>query len=418
MNEFQNHDLSLNKFLLRNDFSELIADPSLLLKNRLSEKMYFSSANFPVASVADSSLGSGFDDYFVPTGSYIFQKTQTGFVSIGLEKNLSIETYTDKIYNSIKNNIEQIFSNHQNVLLCYSGGIDSLVVLSYIISLGYLKRTKLIVNNNKVSKSNGCLFYNSIQLDLTKDLIKKFSIDVDWIDIDHDYVYSLINYGHLNQLKTYSTNYVVEKYKNSAIVGGWHGNQVLLHKYVFWDEIIINRRCAKDEIINLLKEKNDFYTASLARYDVNKLMVPIEQVHMLQKPWAWHNGRNGNYVYSPLANDEIFQDLRRIDFKTVPVITIADAMVARAIIERNAGSEFNQYIQQESLDDGDSTTKFDDVPIKNINPSLFSIPSNLNHNPVGKQWLEYEIENSKSTGYIKFNCVMSLKTLEWLSKKL
>lgn len=413
----RNNDLQLDKFFLKKDLSKIVLDIAELKNEKLDTKIYFSPSKCPIVNVADSDIGSCFEDYIIPTGSFNYEFNSGKVVSSLLDKSLSFSEYSDFIYKRIQDNIKQIFLEHDTVLLSYSGGIDSLVVLSYIIDLGFKDRIKFVINNNQVSKSSGCLYYNPMHKLLIDHIIQLFDLDVLWIDITEDYILECINNKALEHLRTYSTSCLFDSFKNSVFVGGWHGNQVLLHKYIFWDEIQLVRPQAKQEIRDFLSKNKNFYSSSLKNYDTqNTNIIPIERVHMLQKSWNWFNGINGNRIYSPLGDDEIFLMLRQIDFSQVPIDIIANASLARDFIHKNVDTMLDEFIAYESLNDGDSLADIDELPINKINQEILQIPRELNHSVEGVSWLKYELEAAKLSGRIPLNTIVSLKTLHWLAK--
>jgi hypothetical protein len=410
--QYRNHDLALNKFFLHQDLNKIVTEISSLKDSQLDRRIYFRPSNCPLVNVADSNEGSCFENYTIPTGSYIFDKDSTLHPN-KLDKNLDLESYVDFIYSKIQQNVKKVFESDKEILLCYSGGIDSLVVLSYIINLGFLSRIKFVVFDNKLS--NESLYYNLEQSSLTKKLIELFDIKCDRLELTQDYLLTCINDLSMEHVKMFSTSCLFNNYTDKIFLTGHHGNQSLIHKYVFWDEIKLQRPSARAEITNYLESHDKFYTTSLKSV-ADRTPVPIEQVQMLQKPWHWFVGTNGNQLATPLADDEIFHMLRSIAFKDVSVDVVADALVAREIISRNVGLTLDPYIVEESLNDGDSLACIEPLPVDKINPALFDIPTNLTHSPEGLEWLNYEINTAKNSGHIAFNTVVSLKTIQWLSQ--
>lgn len=415
---FQNQDLELNKFFIKNDFSEIVTDIRQLKNQKLNRATYFRPTNCPIINVADSNLGSCFEDYIIPTGSYRFHKTDNGIVGTPIEKHLSLTEYTDTVFHSIQTTIKEIYQSHSVITLCYSGGIDSMVILSYIIAQGLLPRTRIVCFENRTQIDPTCLHVDATQRERVTtllDSIRSQAKTIEWQAIELADIACGFNNQQLEHLKCYSTNTILQKYHDSAFIFGWHGNQVLLHKYVFIDEIILSRTTAKQEFVDLLSSASPFYTSSLSAYDFTRVRVRVEQVHMLQKPWDCLNGNNNNHIYSPIGNDLTFNSLRQLDYSKIPVNTIADALVAREIIFRNVGDTFNNYIGVESLSDGDSLKDIV-IPLDLINKELLVVPNNLNHNAEGAEFINYEIEQAYKNKSIPINSLLSIKALDWLSK--
>ena len=409
-NMHQNLDLTLDKFFVRKDYGNLITDIKQLKNSRVDRNVYFRPSGCPLINVNDSEAGSCFEDYFIPTASYKFY-TETNIHAVPVEKNLTLDNYVDRLYYSIQDRITQIYQKHKYVTLSYSGGIDSIVILSYLYNLGLLPRTDIICykNNTQGFKEVGKI---NLLLDVLKDQIKS----VDWLDIKVEEVISNFNHLDLEHVKCYATNAVLKKSKNQAVLFGHHGNQVLLHKNIFVDEILLNRAGAMDELKRLLNGPKDFYTQSIVEFDVDAPRIEIERRHMLMKPWhALSN--NDRTVYGPLADDFDFDQLRKLDYSQIEISTVANADVARNIINCNVGDLLDPYIETESIKENDVLANMS-IPTDQLNPNLLVIPSKLNHNPEGVEYLQTELKNATISRHLPINTLVAIKALHWLAQKL
>lgn len=406
----QNLDLSLDKFFVRKDFSELITDIKQLRNSRLDRNVYFRPSGCPLINVNDSEAGSCFEDYFIPTASYKFY-TETDIHAVSVGKNLALSDYVDALYYDIRNRIEQIYQQHKYVTLSYSGGIDSIVILSYLLEMDLLPRTDIICYQNTTQGPKDITKINAL-LESLKHQVRS----IDWLDITVDEVISNFNYLNFEHVKCYATMAVLKKSKNQAVLFGHHGNQVLLHKNIFLDEILLNRPAAISEINELLRGPRDFYTQSLINFDTNAPRIGIERRHMLMKPWHALSNKN-HIVYGPLADDSNFDRLRKLDYSQIKVSTIADADVARNIIKANVGDLLDSYIETESIKENDVLANML-IPVDQLNPDLLVISTNLNHNPEGLDYLQNEIANAKLSKKIPINTLVAIKALNWLSQKL
>lgn len=402
----QNNDLDINKFFI-DDHNKITTDISTLKYTPLNREIYFRPSNAPLINVANSKLGSCFTGYSIPTGSYQF--TTNGDSSL-VDQIYSLTDYQDIVFSEIGKEITKIYNAHAEVTLCYSGGIDSMVLLSYIISLNFLSRTNIVCFKNNTQ--------NTIpEYDKVKSLLEKFDDQfksITWLTIDiSDIIYSFNN-QNFEHLKCYATNAVLQKYKNTAFIFGFHGNQILLHKPVFVDEIILQTG-SNTGVLEFFKNNNDFYTTSLNNYDVDKEKIGIAHTHMLQKPWALLDGTNNNRVYSPIGTSLTFSSLRQLNFKTVSVDTIAHAQLARNIINLNVGGLLNQFITKEGISDGD-ILKDTLIPIDQLNNDLLTIPKNLTHNAEGLGYIEHELSLAKKSHFLPINVLVSIKMLHWINQ--
>ena len=416
MSVFQNHDLDLNKFFTSWDLTQLVLDIGDIRNCQLSEKIYYRPNVCPLVDIKDSQQGSCFKDYLIPTGSYYFEQTDQGLTSNTLIKSLNLTDYIDSIHHEITNNVLNIFNHNNKVVFCFSGGIDALTVLSYIIKLGFVNRIQFAVYHNKISRAIDTVYYNFKQQELINKLANNLNVGIDYVEITEEKLVDRINNRSVDHVRAYATSCLFDSYTDTSFVTGHHGNQILLHKDIFWDEIILQQPSAKEEIKNFLHNNKTFYTAILAHYNLNRPMVPIEHVYLTPRMWNWFDGINGNRVYGPLGNNQLFQLLRTVDFKTVSIESIAHASVARELIARNVGSMLDEYIVKENLTDNDSLAHVQKIALDKIDPNVLIIPENLNHSPEGYQWLINELDQARQTGWITINVLVTLKTLQKLSQ--
>ena len=414
---YQNLDLSLNKFFLRKDFSELVLDIKQLKNSQLDKNIYFRPSACPLINVNNSSDGSCFEEYRIPTASYQFEIKNNKVYPIPIEKNLNLNEYIDVLYQNIYNRIHDIYQRHSEVTLSYSGGIDSMVLLSFIQAQGLLSRTRVVCFENQTQNDPSCLHLNiekKNQVTALLDTIKDQVLSIQWLAITQSDFISSFNNQSLEHTKCYVTNAILQNTNSTAYIFGYHGNQVLLHKNIFIDEIILTRNCAKNEMLELLLGSANFYTQSLVNYNVDSPKIGIDQRHMLQKPWSLLSSDN-KVIYSPLADDFDFIQLRKLDYGKISISTIADATVAREMLDRNVGQNLNSYITTDGVKEQDNLECMV-IPLDQINPKLLSVPGNLNHNTEGLDYLQYEIELTKTTNEIAINTLVSIKALSWLSQ--
>jgi hypothetical protein len=222
-------------------------------------------------------------------------------------------------------------------------------------------------------------------------------------------------YPDVAHLKCYVTSAIFNRYQNTAFIFGHHGNQVLLHKFIFLDQIIMVRPAVRDEIKQYLRDNQKYYCQGMSCYDFNKTPVGIERIHMVQKPWAVLNGLNGNALYAPFTTNRNFSCLRRLDFDYVSIDQVIDAGLARSLL-RDDNQDLEMFVYRENLNDLDNLKDIQ-LPISGLDKSLLHIPENLCHDPEGKEYIQHEIEQAKKTGEIPINSLVSIKNLHWLSSQ-
>jgi hypothetical protein len=288
-----------------------------------------------------------------------------------------------------------------------------MVLLSFIQSLGLLARTDIVCFKNQTQSDSTCLHQNPRKLEKINavlETIKNQANSISWLDIKiEDIVYGF-NHQQLEHLKCYATNAVLRNSTNEAFIFGHHGNQVLLHKNIFLDEIILARSSAQQELIDLLSGPCDFYTQSIIGYNPDK--IGIERRHMLMKPWSLLNNPKQT-IYSPLADSNTFDQLRSLDYSQISIDTIAHATVARELISQNA-EPLLLYVDVEGVKDGDNLEEAS-IPLSLINTDSLTIPPNLNHNKEGLEYIQQEISKAIINQYIPINILVVVKALNWIA---
>lgn len=411
---YRNADLCVNKFFLHRDKQQLIVDIKKLKHCSIAEEIYYNAGHTIIIDPNNSNAGSCFQDYVVPTAAFQYHYVDHQLVEIPVEKTLSLDEYVDQLHLVIEQSVKNAYSR-DSVCFFYSGGIDSLVVLSYIIKLNLLGRTQFFSIRNLTQQHSGALDYHSNQFRLIKDALNYLGVvDHKVIDVDINDVIYEFNQGTVDSFKTYVTSKLCRTFSNQNLLFGFHGNQILLHKPIYWNEIVRHRPEALKEIIELLNSDKKFYTTSVRTFDSEKF-IDVDYAHLLLKPWPAFDGLGGNKIHAPLGSAECFDLLRSLNFGTVGVEVISDATVARELIYRNTGSCLEQFIDCESLGDIDSLGDFS-VPVNLLDQHSLSVPSTLRHHARGLHWINKEIELMHQQKTADPNTLACIKTLQWLDQ--
>lgn len=414
---YQNHDLNTDKFFLGPD-SNIVTDISTLKHKPLSREIYFRPTNAPLINVANSSLGTCFQGYTIPTASYIYTDTEHGIVCTRQATDLNLVDYTNLVHGNIQKSIEKIYQDHNEVTLCYSGGIDSIVLLSYIIRYDLLSRTNIICFENHSQSSSMTMHNNQSNKEKVIELLDKIKPQVksiQWLTFGVEDIANSFNHGRLEHLKCYTTNALLQRFHNTAFVFGNFGNQILLHKSVYVDELILQGSLSNDDLSRLLSSDANFYMQSLYGYNVDKEKVGFDQVHLLQKPWTLLDRTNDNRVYNPIGSQQNFDLVRSLDFQTVTFNDLANATVARKIMNWNVDTDLDEFVGVESEFDHDSLNPCM-VPVSLLNPDLLTVPSTLTHHQEGVEYIYYELDRAKISGEIAVNTLTSIKMLNWIDQ--
>jgi len=412
---FQNKEIDVlsNKYFVKINSDFDIQHVSKLIYQPINEHFYYSALWYPSVDKADFTKGSIYKDYVIPTAAYKFT-IDDGCVSVDTDsKKISLTEYVDQIDQLVANEINNIYKNHSHVVLSYSGGVDSMVLLSYIIAGGFLSQTTILTHQNfaqvpehpsLISNSPDRLQALEDVLDLTSGLgAKIIKISVDLTDLTN-----ALDSKNFIQGSCFTAIKALTYFNDTAFLFGHHGNQALLHKDIFIDQLLLYGLTGESVVQQALDKKN-YYVTSAANYNVNRGRVPLEYCPLLIKQWPELTGYNNNTTYSPLGVK--LELCRNIDFRTVDLYDILDAKVPRALISKNVGAMLDKYIIDESIGDGDSfiDRMFDRTQ---FNENLFKIPDNINHNLTGYKWLQ---ENLKRPSISTLN-LLSLAALHHLSE--
>lgn len=411
---YQNLDLDLHKFFVNKHTGSIHLSMHDLRQECLDPQIYFRPSRSPLLDVEDCLAGSCYQDYWVPTAAWIFDEGGNHDL---MPKDMDLASYRERLYPAIQRRLQEIYKQHATVTLAYSGGIDSMVLLSYVYNMGLLPRTDIVTHSNRTQNDASCLHidhHKSHCVQRLLDLVRDQSRSVTWHDVTMQDIAQQFNHGTINHLKCYASATMLERSPNKACMFGYHGNQVLLHKRIFWDEMICQDSARRQQIRDYLANNTDYYCQSFANYECDTEKITIDRRHHLQKPWAAIDGHAGCSMYWPLADDQDFFCLRRLDILDASVQMIANAELAREIIHRNTQGLWDDLITSESLTDGDSLTPMM-IPATLLHTDLLHIPFDLAHDRAGKQYLLEEIDRCHADGAISINSLVSIKNLQALA---
>jgi hypothetical protein len=382
----------------------------------LDSRIYYSPSWFPLVNITDTTKGSAFKNCTVPTSAYEFSYDGEHIHrTVSQRDKLTLTEYTDAVHQDMLQTISRIGESHDKIAVAFSGGIDSLVILSYLIRLDLLHRTTLIRYENRVqSDDNPDIFRNDyrrkVAMTEIKSLLKDRLYSFVEIDLYRDDLINAFNSAGYHQFRAYGTYKLFDTFRDTALLFGHHGNQVLLHKNIFLEEMIsvsqdpYNKR---DEIQKLFARS--YYSKSIRHIGDVVSYCRIIDRNLKQKEWDALSGQNNNTYYAPLGN--MIEQCRDLYFDQIDPITILDAKVARELIHRNVDKLLDPMIVYESLHDGDV---YADVYLYRaaLDKDKLNIPTDLPHDKEGLGWLRDQLSRDK----IELNSLNSVLLLQHLSK--
>lgn len=398
---------------LTNDWRYLCQQP-------LRRDIYFKPTYFPLLEPFHYANGCAFDHWVCPTGSFIFT-VKGGQIHVSMiEQDLDLDIYRERLYERIERNFQAIYEQHQKVYLHFSGGIDSLLALSWVIKLDLADRTHLLYYQNMpevfgtLEESKTWSWKDpakgrAIQA-LRQDLGQKFLGFTCTKTTVRDFA-ELANSRPHDFLPTHTTALMLMRYPDGAHTGGFCGNDSLLHWRFYVDDVVLGGKSLED--FQRLSQDSSFYA----------------QYHVAQQQWTRpnlvsvahkHNGFRSRVgllahdppLYIPFKDEETVMDIRRLHFRDVSFEYLLDATMVREFMHRNVGTALDCYIVSDS-GEGDCITAFD-IDLELLDPEIFQIRNVINHHPEGVDWYIHEKEIMRATGKVSCNTLVSFKAMQML----
>lgn len=348
---------------------------------------------------------SVFHQYEAPSFYHRYKRKNDKIIIEELKQHtIPMEEYIVLANNKIEQNIKSFLDKSKKIILLYSRGIDSLLLLSYIIKYNRLKDTRLIHIGDSTNKQS--------YIDTT--LEKKLGIDVELMFFDYDFLYKNINVEDPFYCKEILSHWFVEKFKDSAILNGDEGNSVLFHKWEWVKRI--GKPVTKKNLYTFECENIDWNTPTDLNYHTISLIYP--------KSRFWNNDGFKN-IYSPISDLELLKILPFVDIRNLDPNFVGDAVMVRNMIKANVGDTLNHLISSTTLSWGAPLYQ-DTVDMKKININGYSLTIDSYENkdilkikqkfkhPAGIANLLKRIEQAKSVGEILYKDVLVLKFLNYL----
>jgi hypothetical protein len=302
----------------------------------------------------------------------------------------------------------------------YSGGLDSTVLLAYIMHMGLTHRTRLVCINNTATDHPKSLKHNKVRQEsinqffqTVKDKFYETKFETTGIDGIIDIVNSGRNYFHI---QNYTTSTLYDRYENQTWIGGQYGNRTLLHEYVFLDQMRVNHPSKSIKLKKQIKESwQHAYNDSINNLNFDLPPVPLKWVSHAMKTFNGHDGYRGNYLHMPVATNAMFQHLRRLNFDTVPTDLVAEASFGKEMIRKYQPDLLDSMNKQQSSYEFSTLDKLPKLPVESIDYAQLQVPENLNHDSEGLEWIKYALDQGLSTGEIEVNTLVSIKNLQNIS---
>ena len=379
-----------------------------LTDQKINREMYFSAGAFPYAIINDDwKLGSIFENFYIPSGSYTFNK------DMGWQKDITtlhIKDYEDILYNEIKKTVQEAYSTNKQVNLMFSGGIDSLVVASYIIAMGLENKTNFVTLYDYNQTDKYCMVKDE-KLRLTlESFFKTFKNCQDWIKVNvfEEDLIDACNTKIFDAARSFTSYKLFNRFEDQVFIGGHYGNSTLYHGGYGTqiDEMLLQNPAIEKDLERIFNLPGIYCISNKTGYINHKR--PQSDKHYVKKRTDFLNGINNNEIKFICGSDRIFEKTRQVDWSTwTDPYELVNACIARRIIQKNVGNLFDNFIRHENLLDADAFVD-KNLPYESLNKSIFELPNNVHHNTQGVVWFAEEIKRAKNTGYIKTNTIFSM----------
>lgn len=390
-------DLFLQKF---RDFS-----PGTSRNN----SFYFRPSYLPVVDLDDYTQGSCWRDWIMPTASFEFVVTHDEISVEEISRDLSITQYVEFVYHQIAANIQEIYQTNSTVCFHYSGGVDALVVLSFLIKFKLLPRTNIVYWRNLTQEAETGLSFRDH--DLRKaigevfEICKKSAAAISVTDITVNDVIDVINHRGYFDLANYASSIMMHRYPGYAHMDGYLGNATLLHRY-YYSNMLVKNTQNYESFYQAWNHPKRYMNPYQLPDDMDNIL-PISRSYLGVK--LFHGMDQSQIrIYNPLGNDCILEKLRSLkcdDYSHEDIIT---AKFARDIIQRNDAGYLDHYVLRTTESEG-SNLKHMKFAWNRIDPNVTNLTWHNGHDALGRQWLEYEIDIAKKTNSVSINTVVSIK---------
>lgn len=337
-----------------------------------------------------------FKDWQAPSFYEHFRESHGSIITEMLPQHaIPLHEYIRTAKERIENNVNNLFKNSKDMILLYSGGIDSILMISYLIKYDRLEDTPLVY----FYKENPGDYVQRDQFDLERSL----GLDVELIKVPKQILIDYANQPDPFKFRDYQSHWVAEKFKDKIILIGNEGNSVLFHK---WEWL---KRLGKPA-----KKKNIYVTSC---HDQINWSAPTDLDHntiSFIDPFSrsWNN-KDFAHMLSPISDLSLLQMLPFVDIRDMDPNFVGDAELIRSMIHDNVGTMLDPLITTENFNWGICNGP-ENLQIKNLNDSALSIDFKKRIETKGLIHMKHKIDRAKIDGHIEPRCLLAMKYINYL----
>jgi phenolic acid decarboxylase len=309
------------------------------------------SINFYQTSWEGFTATSFYEKFYLSDG-YIYKKNIP-------QKTIELSDYIKRAKITLENNFLKIIKRHsgKNIVLCYSKGIDSLLLLSYLIKHNLVNKTKLVMIENQFY-SVGSNKLDDPNYDFTKE--RKLGLTVETLKIDQKMYLPYINQPCPFLLFNYQQSIIANAFKNDLVLTGFEGNSVLLHTDRWlWQ-------------LGKTPTKKNLYEKDITFIE-NKDKRFLFLSHIRPNSRSWHNQLYSN-IESPITDLSLLGELPFIKIDDVDPNWVANAELSRELIHDNVGTLLDELITNSGRTWVNRQAQLT-IPLEDVDPEQLIIKS-------------------------------------------
>ena len=380
-----------------------------------------------------------------------FQLNSEGLIEVrDLPRNtIPYEEFEKFAVEKLDKKIKDFIDSHDDIVLMYSQGIDSILLMAYLHKYNALGKTELVYVNNqepdyepimvdgeiflplwnknpyietywKDRLSNPTLEYKNHHENkhnpnkshvLSEGAILKFDNNLDLsfektlgfkkvteLKMNEDTLIKWANNRDPEPFFNYQSYEVAEQFKDRPVIIGHEGNSVLFHK---WEWV---RRIGKHIPID-----ENYYTKT-----VNGIDWDLEWdndwgiITLFQPKQRGYDNKDIGNEFTPISDFELMSMLPFIDTETIDPLDVANATMIKKMIHQMVGDKFDHLIVKE----GNNWMNFwtlARIPVSKLDPENLNLYVNKKSNLHNVSFCKKALQVAKRTGWIFASDLLQMK---------
>lgn len=359
-----------------------------------------------------------FDDWESSTFYQNFKLNSDGLIEVNeLPRNtISYDDYEKYAIKKIESNIKNFIDSNDDIVLMYSQGIDSILLMAYLEKYNALSKTELVYVNNSepvkkpITHDNNVVHpYWAHRFTFEDDILASRNLDLSFektlgfkkvteIKMNENTLKKWASSIEPEPFNNYQSYEVAEQFKDRPMLVGFEGNSVLLHK---WEWIRrIGKRIPTDE---------KYYTNTINNIDWsldwNNDWNIITYITPETRGWNCEAIKN---EYSPISDFELMSMLPFIDTETIDPLDVANATMIKKMIHQMVGDKFDHLIVKE----GNNWMNFwtlARIPVSKLDPENLNLYVNKKSNLHNVSFCKKALQVAKRTGWIFASDLLQMK---------